>query len=576
MTSMIQPSQADFALVTINDSEEQAVRDVFPEACLNRMPKERGVFSWWQMKGQAPSDRYVVIHASTGDAKGPLPAIEVIRELDRLFKPRFLFVLGTAGGIRERGIEYGRVVFSRQVHAGYIQLLDASEQRDSGCMVDIRLYDDPVQPPSDRLYLHAKSAAVGWQPTKLMEDVAAKADEALGRCGEHPWVKDAIESFKRTKAYRPEATEIFSGSYLIDGRNSELFASLKSSFPKVGAVEMEAGAVAQAVWHSIETERFVGYLVVKGISDVVDSDVPAGGRKAVRRALAQFASIASAEFAKYMIETWTGNTDQLYSRISLVPPKYVACFNQELGAKRHSNSVVYEGVTLDQYSRLLEHLCRKEYGVTSAWTFCYLAPFRFFAALEPSDEDDAPHQDALRAAEGILSKFKNDKESLRQKLVDKFPHFRVFSSLISRNEEEKDGEGKVIRLVHKGPRWEQNNKFLEDFAWLNGRVKCHVLDDRDLEGEDWVHRDQVVLNDELLFDFDQDEKRLVVTYLDSEGLGAQFRRFKEHCRSKCRKENALKSFLASADPPGPPCGAEISDLENAVMIGRVNVPPLEA
>jgi nucleoside phosphorylase len=557
-----QPNQADFALVTINDSEDQAVRDVFLEVrpCENRMAKERGVFSWWQMKGQSPSDRYVVVHASTGDAKGPLPAIELIRELDRLFKPRFLFVLGTAGGIRERGIEYGRVVFSRQVHAGYMQLLDTTEERDSnateerdgGCMVDVRLYDDPLQPPSDRLYLHAKSAAIGWRPSQLMESLAAKAHEALRRCGDDSWIIDASESFGKTKACAPEATEIFSGSYLIDGHNSKLFASLKSAFPKVGAVEMEAGAVAQAVLHSIETERFVGYLVIKGISDVVDSDVPAGGRKAVRRALAQFASVASAEFAKYMIETWTGNTDPLYGRISIVPPKYAAYFSHELGAKRHSNSVVYEGVTLDQYSRLLEHLCRKEHGITSAWTFCYLAPYRFFAAVEPSEEDDPSHENTLMAAERVLNRFKGNKAALQQKLAEKFPHFRVFSNLVSSNEKEEKNDDKVIRIVHKGRKWEEQNKrFLDDFASLNGGVKCHVLDNHDLEGEDWVRRDQVILNDELLFDFDEDERRLVVTYLDAEALGAEFKRFKKHCLSKCRKENELKSFLPSMEALQP-------------------------
>jgi len=306
------------------------------------------------MKGGLESDQFIVVHASAADAKGPLPAIELIRELDRRFQPRFLLVLGTAGGINERGFKYGRVVYSRQVHAGYQQLLDLPAESGKPCKVDMRLYDDPLQPPSDRLYLHAKKAAVGWQPTSRMQELAEEAIGAIeARASEFIAVKSSanetdrlpaekiVKSFEKTSVEPPEATEIFSGPYLIDGQNSELFSSLKRTFPKVGAVEMEAGAVAQAVLHSIETERFVGYLIIKGISDVVDSDVPAVHRASVRKVFGRFASVASAEFAKRMIETWIGNTGHLYGRMSLVPPKYSAVLIQELRDKRHSNSVVY-------------------------------------------------------------------------------------------------------------------------------------------------------------------------------------------------------------------------------------------
>jgi hypothetical protein len=136
------PNQADFALVTINDSEDQAVRDVFKTAYSpqNQLSGERGVFAWWQMGGALPSDRFIVVHASTCDAKGPLPAIELIRELDRRFKPRFLFLLGTAGGIREeKHIEYGRVVYSRQVHTGYARLLDLTRESGAPRTVEVTL-----------------------------------------------------------------------------------------------------------------------------------------------------------------------------------------------------------------------------------------------------------------------------------------------------------------------------------------------------------------------------------------------------------------------------------------------------
>lgn len=535
------PNQADFALVTINDSEDRAVREVFggplAEQGQNRMVGERGVYEWWQLPGQFPSDQYVVIHGSTGDAKGPLPAIELIRELTRLFNPRYLLLLGTAGGIREKGIEYGRVIFSRQIHAGYQQLLDLPPETAKSCKVEISLFDDPVQPPSDRLYLHAKNAAIDWKPTEAMKEASESASQVVNGLGtsnheDAPWIGSVLENVKLAMTKPPEATEIFSGSYLVDGKNSELFASIKRTFPKVGAIEMEAGAVGQAVLHSTDTEQFMGYLAIKGISDVVDSDVPAEARKAVRKALGRFASVASAEFAKRIINGWTGNTGRLYGEISLVPPKYMAYLDQELGSKRHSNSIVYDRVDLNRYSEVLNRFCIKERGVRSVWTFCYLAPYRFFAALDDTVlERHLTREAVIQAANAVVSKFGSQKGLLREKLLEHFPHFRVFIDMARRR------DCSVVRIMHKGPNWDsENSALLHDFSFVNTGIGYCALDDTEL-GDDWVRRDQVVLNDDLLFDYDEETKRLVVTCLDAQGLGGEFKRFRQHCERKARNKN---------------------------------------
>ncbi len=555
------PEQSDFALVTINESEDQAVRDVFGEfkdpqrEC--RIAGNRGVYEWWQMRGRTPEDQYVVIHASTGDAKGPLPAIELIRELDKLFRPRFLLVLGTAGGIRERGMEYGRVIFSRQVHVGYQQLLDVQSGDPEDPYVGVALFDDPVQPPSDRLYLHAKNVALSWAPEQLMTRAAEEAVEAVKQLdgGEeaHKWIADVLSNLERSRGRRPDATEIFSGSYLIDGQRSQLFKTLKRTFPKVGAVEMEAGAVAQAVLYSIETERFVGYLVVKGISDIVDSNVPAEHRKSVRRTIAKFASVASASFAKTMIEHWSGATGQPPGQLSLLPARYLTLLNAELPTKRHSNSLIYEGVSLHQYSALLQRLCRNRQAVSAAWSFSYLAPYRFFAALDLEDARAEPRskERILQVAKAALDRHRPDE--LRSLLLARFPHFRVFRDLA------EDAGDKVVRVMHMGPNWEaENGPFLEAFADLIKGVPCFMIDDEDLDSEDWIRRDQVVLNNDLLFDFAEEDRRLVVTHLDRPGLGADFRRFRDHCNVKAR-EKTFESRLGhwkAANRPAAKKGAK--------------------
>jgi nucleoside phosphorylase len=557
------PTQTDFALVTINESEDKAVRDVFREDTLKSHGNtvgDRGLYTWWAMNNWDSSDRYVVVHASTGDVKGPLPAIELIRELDRLFKPRFLLILGTAGGIRDRGIEYGRVVFSRQVHVGYQQLLDRGEADVSPCKVEVRLFDDPVQPPSDRLYMHAKKAAVGWAHTARMKEasvdavatlttrldqLAAGADEKPEEKEKKEKEKEAIENtikaFLSNEELPAEATEIYSGPYLVDGKNSELFSCIKTTFPKVGAIEMEAGAVGQAVLHSIDTEHFIGYLVIKGISDVVDSKVPKEDRKFTRKVLSHFASLASAEFAKRMIEEWRGNTGQRYGELGLIPPKYSSFVSTELWGKRHSNSVVYDGITLDRYSQLLEKICKADRSINSAWTFCYLAPYRFFAALDSeSPMNQQSVEQVHKRAMAVLALYKNDKETLRSKLLEKFPHFNVFLELAKRNKRKKNKSkpDKIVRILHTGKGWvELNRPFLKDFAALNADLQCLMLDDLDLDGEEWARKDQVILNDELLFDFDEEGRRLTITSLDYPGLGTEFARFRDHCKTKGKSKD---------------------------------------
>jgi nucleoside phosphorylase len=523
----LEPNQADFALLTINKAEDQAVRAAF-EGILSderRVSGDRGIYAWGRMA--IGSDQIVIIHASTGDAKGPLPAIELLRELDRRYRPQFLLVLGTAGGIKERGLDYGQVVFSRHVHAGYQQLMDVENSSGPGAPpILIGLFDDPLQPPLDRLYFHAIQAAIGWTCPVLKDLVPGcqkaleEIQEKLGSPGDAApdWLSRILQRLPLLSEQEADATEFFSGSYLIDGKQSELFKNLLQTFPKVGAVDMEAGAVAQAVLHSVDNDRSLGYLVIKGISDVVDSDVPGEFRKPIRKLMARLASRASAEFAKALITKWQGGSQRSVGRIPLIPAKYSSAITHEFKRKRSSNSVVYDDVSLAQFSRLLETLCSDE-TVSSAWTFSYLAPYRFF---------EGPSTDG-------------------SELLDRYPHFKVFVGMAGRK------AGSVVRIIHRGKDWdEKNERFLESFSVVNGGidnpvVTCHILTDEDLDGEDWLRADHVVLDDRLLLDFNMADRRLIVTSLDTghDGLQDSFRRFREHCALKSTDDKTYARVLDS-------------------------------
>ena len=57
-----------------------------------------------------------------------------------------------------------------------------------------------------------------------------------------------------------------------------------------------------------------------------------------------------------MIEHWSGATGQPPGQLSLLPARYLTLLNAELPTKRHSNSLIYEGVSfacmISAFSRL--------------------------------------------------------------------------------------------------------------------------------------------------------------------------------------------------------------------------------
>ena len=110
----------------------------------------------------------------------------------------------------------------------------------------------------------------------------------------------------------------------------------------------------------------------------------------------------------------------------------------------------------------------------------------------------------------------------------------------------KNSNCTVSRVMHKGPNWDaENEALLDDFSCVNTGIEFCALDDTEL-GEEWVRRDQVILNDDLLFDFDESTKRLVVTCLDPQGMGSEFKQFREHCQKRARSKQ-LEWFLMSSD-----------------------------
>jgi hypothetical protein len=600
------PSQVDFALLTINESEGDAVRLAFKD-CLSgdrTLVGMKGAYEWGRTEESPHTRDHIFVHASTRDWKGPIPTIEMIRELVRLFSPQYLLVLGTAGGVKStRAIEYGQIVFSRQIHTGYVQLVDGESVDE----VKASLYDDPVPPPHKGLYFQAVEVSQKWVADPKLNECAALCMRDLERlkgsatgtasgreappepdisgtlaaeCAEessnaarretspHDESPDLLAEIDRIVAslcrrfpavvdkgsealaqganesaalVRPEPTEFYSGPFLIDGRNSRIFHGIQTTFPKVGAVEMEAGAVAQALQHSSGSGGPAGYLVIKGLSDIIYSKVPAARRRDVRKALAPLASLGSALFARKLIESWKGETEERVGKLRLLPPKYGVTAFSVLKGKQWSNSVVFYKVGLSQYSRLLKRLCEGE-RVTSAWIFSYLAPCRFF---------DDPRFKTGRKTEEVNA---DVRAQMKEHLFSEFPHFNVFLKM------SKSKGKKVTRIIHRGQGWKEKNKdFIEVFGAVNGtEIECFVLEEDGLKQEDrWPISDQIVLNGDLLLNYWFEDERhgngtLTITYLDEGEARDAFATFRSHCDSLCKDEtkydNVIKEILSESKP----------------------------
>lgn len=162
-----------------------------------------------------------------------------VTDMAREWHPRWIVLLGIAGGFPEKGVHQGDVVFATQVFGyEYGKVAEGKFKRRSD-------YDFPV----DEAWLgHAKALAAqvegpeqGWR--RLSVPPA-------------PGPSDRIVHFQ----------PIASGEKVDDDPEYEFFAQAFEQLTDVGAVEMEAVGTGSAV-RQLQSSMHVGLLVVRGISD---------------------------------------------------------------------------------------------------------------------------------------------------------------------------------------------------------------------------------------------------------------------------------------------------------------------
>jgi nucleoside phosphorylase len=218
--------------------------------------------------------------------RGNIAALEGARDLIEDFRPSYIFLVGIGGGIAGRdGTGLGDVIVADFVdYYEFRKIVDGENQ----------IRRNPYDHPSLRLR-HSVAEQIGekWKARVTIE---------------RPKVGKLKPKLGKPKAETPKVIfgNIISGEKVLgDPTNKEQRRILKE-FDKALAVDMESYGLARAVFHARASVQYnPQYLVVRGISDLVDK----AGNNATRKLWRSYAANTAAAFAAEVIERMLSMTD---------------------------------------------------------------------------------------------------------------------------------------------------------------------------------------------------------------------------------------------------------------------------
>ena len=274
--------KVDIALVTVIPEEYQAVRSALERhgcptthaAGTARQPNQYG----WVVGelGAGPAPGYQLVVALAG-LPGPTRMAEVVSTTIHRYNPRYVLLVGIAGGFPLDELARGDVALSSAIYDyEYGKISDEFRPRhDFTYQVDPSLLNSA-------LALHARDRA--WTTLE-------RPPRPSGTTGVPKLLAGAIAS----------------GNKVVDNADNAFFASVLAAWPKLLAVEME-GAGAAAAIASAQSRGTIGFLMVRGVSDMPHLDrasapvvQSAEGNKAERDVWKRYAAATAAEFTVHWI-----------------------------------------------------------------------------------------------------------------------------------------------------------------------------------------------------------------------------------------------------------------------------------
>jgi nucleoside phosphorylase len=256
-----------FAIVVATDEELQAVRQVFHIRNSEFYPTDNTYYYFSVVPAVNQSGEHEVVIAQQVH-KGQHPAHELALNLAKRWKPRYLILVGTVGGIPGgQQVTLGDVVVPTDVNYYELQKVTARK-------TEYRRM--PTLPPSVRLHAVVNSI------------------RALGV----DWWAPIVRSRPDTSGVRPAVVGgvLLSGDKLLGKKSYPPIAELVRRDSTIVAIDMEAAGVGRALLETAE-EGFTAFFVIKGVSDLVGTS-----DQSVRDTWTPYAAQVAATFARTIIE----------------------------------------------------------------------------------------------------------------------------------------------------------------------------------------------------------------------------------------------------------------------------------
>lgn len=264
----------DVAVVTVLPEEYNAVRALLSEE--RRAPRttsEPNAFAW--STGVIPakdgSGSYRIVLALSGrpgQSSATLTTVETVRR----WRPKYVLLVGIAGGLPRDGLAKGDVVFSTAIWAYEYGKLAAR-------FIPRRDFTYQVSGP---LLRAAQTLSQDWT--------------------------NNIRAPSPSSSSRPKVLfgPVASGEKVIDDVRGSFFQDVLAAWPKLQAIEMEGGGAAGAIQSLLDTGSSVGFAMVRGISDMPIAALDSGQvgdeqQTAERDAWKAFASASAAAFSAQLI-----------------------------------------------------------------------------------------------------------------------------------------------------------------------------------------------------------------------------------------------------------------------------------
>ena len=231
------PSHVDIAIVTILPEEYEAVKRRLKNVRRDPGTKDQpNQYAW--IVGEieaAQGGTYQVVVAMTlnpGNTSGSLGTGRTVAR----WKPRYVLLVGIAGGIRREQLGLGNVVVSKQIVSYEYGKLECNA----------------FNPRPDFVFQLDGSL--------LRSALSLRETDSWNSLGPRPG-RDQGKS-------KVVVGMVGSGEKVIDNRSAEFFKAVEKVFSRLLAVEMEGAGAAAAIQEARDEGRTVGFLMIRGISDM--------------------------------------------------------------------------------------------------------------------------------------------------------------------------------------------------------------------------------------------------------------------------------------------------------------------